>query len=123
MSQFELKEIDPKVPFGDQMKEDCGPVVMLVTSLVAPEDVDRVLEFYAQSATAMNSRPGFISAQVHRAIGGASVVVSYTEWRSVADLRASVQDPRIAAERERGPAATVSTVLLQKVAVPGLCSA
>lgn len=90
---------------------------------VKPEDVDEVLKAWAEDA-AFFKKPGFISAQLHRGIGGSCVFVNYAVWESVGHLKQALSDPAFGSALVRYPDSVVASPhLFRKVAVPGICVA
>jgi heme-degrading monooxygenase HmoA len=117
-----LRELDDRVRLADQLAEEVGPVILINTFQVAPEDVDALLEAWAADAAYLKQQPGFISAQLHRGIGGSSVFLNHAVWESVQAFRDAFGDPQFQAMFARYPDSTVASPhLFQKVAVPGIC--
>ena len=117
-----LRELDDRVRLADQLAEEVGPVILINTFHVAPEDVDALLEAWAADAAYLKQQPGFISAQLHRGIGGSSVFLNHAVWESVQAFRDAFGDPQFQATFARYPVSTVASPhLFQKVAVPGIC--
>jgi heme-degrading monooxygenase HmoA len=115
-------EMDERVGLTDQLAEEVGPVILINTFKVAPEDVDTLLEAWAADAAYLKTRPGFISTQLHRGIGGSCVFLNHAVWESVAAFRNAFGDPQFQATFARYPDSTVASPhLFQKVAVPGIC--
>ena len=119
-----LKEMDERVTLRDQMGEDVSPVILINTFTVLPEEMDRLMQAWAADAALMKRQPGFISTQLHRGIGGSSVLVNVAVWESVADFRRAFSNPEFQARLADYPPSTVgSPHLFTKVAVPGICVA
>ncbi len=59
-----------------------APVILINKFNVKPEDVDQFLKIWAADAAIMKQQPGFISAQLHRGIGGSCVFINYAVWES-----------------------------------------
>jgi hypothetical protein len=57
-------EMDEHVPLGDQLAEAVGPVTLINTFKVAPEDSDALLNAWAADAAYLKTKPGFISTQL-----------------------------------------------------------
>nr|WP_027668712.1 antibiotic biosynthesis monooxygenase family protein [Rhizobium leguminosarum] len=69
-------------------------------------------------------QPGFISTQMHRAIGESPAYLNYAVWESTADFRAAFSHPEFRAKLSAYPSSAVASPhLFQKVAVPGICVA
>ena len=115
-------EMDDRVGLADQLAGEVGPVILINTFRVAPEDVDQLLEAWAADAAYLRSKPGFISTQLHRGIAGSCVFLNHAVWGSVAAFRAAFGDPQFQATFARYPDSTVASPhLFQKVAVAGIC--
>ena len=119
-----LAEMDDRVSFREQLQEVIGPVVLINTFTVAPEDVERFLAAWAEDATFMKQQPGFIATQLHRGIAGSGAFVNVAVWEAAAALRAAFTSPAFQDHTGRYPDSAVATPhLFQKVAVPGICIA
>lgn len=117
-------ETDRSVTLAEQMGEDGGPVVLVNTFTVAPEDADRLLAVWGADAAVMKRQPGFISTQLHRGIAGSGAFMNCAIWESVAHFRAAFADPEFQRRLGDYPAsATASPHLFRAVAVPGICVA
>ena len=115
-------EMDDRVGLADQLAGEVGPVVLINTFRVAPEDVDQLLDAWAADAAYLKTKPGFISTQLHRGIAGSCVFLNHAVWESVGAFRAAFGDPRFQETFARYPDSTVASPhLFQKVAVPGIC--
>jgi heme-degrading monooxygenase HmoA len=69
---MQLREMDERVTYMQQLQEDNGPVVLINQFNVAPADVDSFLTVWAGDATLMKRQPGFISTQLHRGTAGST---------------------------------------------------
>ena len=56
-------EMDEHVPLADQLANEVGPVTLINTFKVAPEDADTLLEAWAADAAYLKTKPVFISTQ------------------------------------------------------------
>jgi heme-degrading monooxygenase HmoA len=119
-----LDEMDARVPLRAQMQQEVGPVILINTFAVEPDDVDRLQQAWAVDAAFMKRQPGFISTQLHRGIGGSSVLVNYAVWESVEDFSRAFSHPEFQSKLANYPASTVASPhLFQKVPVPRICIA
>jgi heme-degrading monooxygenase HmoA len=119
---LQLAEMDDRVRLADQLSEEVGPVILINTFRVAPEDADALLAAWSADAAYLKQQPGFIAAQLHRGIGDSTVFVNHAVWESVAAFRDAFGDPQFQATFARYPDSTVASPhLFQKVAVPGIC--
>jgi heme-degrading monooxygenase HmoA len=119
---LQLSEMDDRVPLADQLAEEVGPVILINTFRVAPEDADALLAAWAADAAHLKQQPGFIAAQLHRGIAGSTVLCNLAVWESVQAFRNAFADPQFQATFARYPNSTVASPhLFQKVAVAGIC--
>jgi heme-degrading monooxygenase HmoA len=119
-----LIEMDEAVTLQQQMDKEVGPVIFINKFNVKPEEVDQFLKVWTADAAWMKQQPGFISAQLHRGIGGSCVFVIYAVWDSVEHFRRAFSHPEFQeAIKAYPPSAVASPHLFQKVAVPGICVA
>ena len=115
-------EMDERIGIADQLAQEVGPVILINTFTVAPEDVEALLEAWAADAAYLKTKPGFIATQLHRGIAGSSVFLNHAVWESVAAFRNAFGDPAFQATFSRYPDSTVASPhLFQKIAVPGIC--
>ncbi len=115
-------EMDERVGLMDQLGGEVGPVILINTFRVAPQDVDQLLDAWAADAAYLKTKPGFISTQLHRGIAGSCVFLNHAVWESVEAFRNAFSDPHFQATFARYPDSTVASPhLFQKVAVPGIC--
>ena len=119
-----LADLDKSTPYLSQLKETTGPVT-IINTFVAPEGkTEEVLAAWAHDSEYMKSKPGFISAQLFRGIGGSRVFTNVAVWESTADLLAAFGTPEFARHLQDYPEGTVAYPhLYQKAAVPGVCVA
>jgi heme-degrading monooxygenase HmoA len=117
-------EIDKRVTFQKQLKEDTGPFVLINSYSVDPKEVDEFLKAFSIVSEAFKRLPGFISAQLHRGIGGSGTFVNYSVWESMAEFRKTFSDDEVRTSLTKFPPSTVASPhLFTKVAVPGICVA
>jgi heme-degrading monooxygenase HmoA len=93
---LQLAEMDDRVRLADQLSGEVGPVILVNTFRVAPEDVDALLAAWAADAAYLKGQPGFISAQLHRGIGGSGVFCNLAVWESVQAFRDAFGAPQLA---------------------------
>ncbi|MFM8551703.1 MAG: antibiotic biosynthesis monooxygenase family protein [Nitrospiraceae bacterium] len=119
-----MVEMDSRVTLFAQMEEQSGPVVLINKFTVEPEHVVQLLEAWRFDAALLKKKPGFISTQLHRGIGGSCVFVNYAVWESVELFKQAFKDPEfIASLAKYPPSAVASPHLFTKVSVPGICGA
>lgn len=118
-----LRALDPAFPMERQLSIDASPVVLVNLFTVDEADEPALLAAWTRDAEFMKRQPGFISTQLHRAIGGSCAYLNYAVWESTAAFRAAFTHPDFRAHLSAYPAsAKAAPHLFQKVAVSGICS-
>src|SRR5215213_5374957 len=117
---LKMVEMVEKVTFAAQLKgKDGGPEILINKFNVKPEEVDQLLKAWAADAAYLKQKPGFISTQLHRGIGGSCVFINYAVWESVKYFKQATSDPAFRSTLARYPDGTVgSPHLFIKVAIP-----
>ncbi len=119
-----LRPLDPAFPIERQVAVDATPVVLVNLFRLDKADEQVFLKAWQDDALFMKQQPGFISTQLHRAIGESSTYLNYAVWETTAHFRAAFTNPEFQAKLSVYPASAVATPhLFQKVAVPGVCVA
>ena len=115
--------MDENVTLKSQLEEDVGPVILLNKFTVQPEDVDQFLKAFAEITKMFMQQPGFISAQLHRGIGGSSTFFNYGVWESAEHFKRAFNRPELRSSiADVLPNTAMSPHLFKKVAVPGICA-
>ena len=99
---------------------------MVLVNLFTLDAVDEAefLEAWTVDAAYMKARPGFISTQLHRALGSSPAYLNYAIWETLDAFRAAFGDPGFQAKLADYPASVVvAPHLFQRVAVPNVCTA
>jgi heme-degrading monooxygenase HmoA len=104
-------------------QENAGrQLVNVVTLDKADEQI--FLKTWQDDAAFMKRQPGFISTQLHRALGESPTYLNYAIWESTAHYRAAFGHPEFRAKLPTYPSSVVASPhLFQKVAVPNICVA
>ena len=58
---LQLSEMDDRVPLADQLTQEVGPIILINTFRVAPEDADALLEAWTADAAYLKGQAGFIA--------------------------------------------------------------
>lgn len=119
-----FKPLDEKFPFDRQLGIAAAPLVLInLFTVVDPADEAGFLEAFRAAAEVITKAPGFISMQLHRAIGDSPTYLNYVVWESTEAVRAAFVDPGFLAKLPAYPSSVVASPhLFQKVAVPGFCT-
>ncbi len=119
-----LRPLDPVVPIERQLQDTVAPVVLVNLFTVAEADVPTLLAAWEKDANWMKRQPGFISTQLHRAVGGSCMFMNYAVWESVDRFRAAFTHPDFVNALRAYPSSAVAQPhLFSKVAVSNLCTA
>jgi len=119
-----LQPLDPAFPIERQVAIDASPVVLVNVFTVEKADEQTFLKVWEDDAVFMKRQPGFISTQLHRAIGESPTYLNYAIWASTADFRVAFTHPEFREKLSKYPSSAVASPhLFQKVAVPGICVA
>ena len=117
-----LKPLDEKFPIQRQLAIEASPVVLINLFALDPEDEQALLAAWTDDAAFMQRQPGFISTQLHRAIGESPTFLNYAVWESTAAFRTAFAHPDFVAKLSAYPSSVVvSPHLFQKFAVAGIC--
>ena len=117
-----IVEMDEDVTLKSQLEEDLGPVILLNKFTVKHEDVNEFLKVFATTTEMFKKQPGFVSAQLHRGIGGSSTFFNYVVWESAEHFKQAFNKPEFRSSMaDVLPNTTMSPHLFKKVAVPGIC--
>ena len=119
-----MRPLDPAFPIERQLAIDASPVVLVNVFTLDKADEQTFLQAWQDDAVFMKQQPGFISTQLHRAVGESPTYLNYAVWESTADFRAAFMQPEFRASLSAYPSSAVASPhLFQKVAVPGVCVA
>ena len=120
---MQMKPLVPAFPIQQQLTlTGEGPVVLMNLFTLEPADETAFLEAWADDAAYMKSRSGFISTQLHRALGESPAFLNYAVWETLDAFRAAFADPEFQRKLAHYPAsAVVAPHLFRRVAVPGIC--
>jgi len=121
---MQLESLDPDTSFEAQLGEDTGPVVVVNTFIVPEGLMDAVIKNWQQDGDFMKAQPGFISAQMHRGVGGSNLLMNVAVWESTAAVARAFASPAFHQAVHQYPdGIRVLPHVYRKVAVPGVCVA
>jgi quinol monooxygenase YgiN len=119
-----MEPLDPRTPIQEQLSENVRPIVLLNVFSVDPDHIDQYLEAWRKDAAWMQKQPGYISTQLHRAVGESAMFVNYAVWESIDHFKAAFQHPEFKQSlQEYPPSVTARPHLFQKIHVDGICVA
>ena len=97
-------------------------MVLINLFQVDQADVAALRKAWEDDANWMKQQSGYISTQLHEAIGGSTMFFNYAVWESVAHFRAAFNHPDFKSALARYPdSAVASPHLFSRVTVPNLC--
>lgn len=121
---LQLRAMVPAYPIERQLALECGPVVLINLFTLDPADEAAMLDAWTDDARFMQRQPGFISTQLHRALGEGCAYLNQAVWDSNASFRAAFSHPDFQAKLANYPSSVIASPhLFEKVAVPGICEA
>ena len=119
-----LRPMDPAFPVEKQLQVTAAPVVLVNLFTVAEGDIPALMAAWQKDASWMKRQSGYISTQLHRAIGGSCMFMNYAVWESVAHFRAAFTNPEFVNALGAYPSSVIAQPhLFTRVAVPNFCSA
>ena len=119
-----LRPLDPAFPIERQLEIEASPVILVNLFALDKVDEQAFLKAWREDALFMKQQPGFISTQLHRAIGDSPTYLNYAVWESTAHFRAAFTHPEFLSKLSAYPTSAVATPhLFQKCAVPDVCVA
>ncbi|MBR0901657.1 antibiotic biosynthesis monooxygenase [Bradyrhizobium liaoningense] len=119
-----LRPLDPNFPIERQLGIEAGPVVLVNVFTLDKADEQSFLQVWQDDAAFMKRQPGFISTQLHRAIGDGPTYLNYAVWESTTHFRAAFTHPEFRSKISAYPTSAIASPhLFEKVAMPGICVA
>jgi hypothetical protein len=115
-----LRPLDPNFPIERQLRIETGPVVLVNVFTLDKAGEPGFLKIWQDDAAFMKRQSGFISTQLHPALGENPTYLNYAVWESTA----AFSHPDFQANLSAYPSSAVASPhLFQKVAVPDICVA
>src|SRR5262249_54069212 len=105
----QLRPLDQNVPIFQQLGAEASPVILVNVFQVAEADIPALLKAWENDANWMKKQPGYISTQLHQAIGGSTLFLNYAVWESVAHFRAAFNHPDFKAALAKYPSSVVAS--------------
>jgi heme-degrading monooxygenase HmoA len=119
-----IQPLDPSFPIERQIEIEISPVILVNIFTLDKADEQDFLKVWQSDADFMKQQPGFISTQLHRAIGDSLVYLNYAVWESNVAFKTAFTNPKFLEKLSSYPSSAVCTPhLFQKVGVPGICVA
>jgi quinol monooxygenase YgiN len=119
-----IASLDPSTAFPVQLQQETGPITLVNVFVVPLESQDKFLDAWREDAEFMTGRPGCVSTQMHRGTAGSQLLVNVAVWESTQSLFAAFSTPEFQAAAARYPdGITAYPHILEKIAVPGICTA
>ena len=119
---MQLRPLDENVSIFQQLESEVSPVILVNLFQIAEAEIPDLLRAWEHDANWMKKQPGYISTQLHQAIGGSTLFLNYAVWESVAQFRSAFHHPDFKSALEQYPASAVASPhLFQRLSVPNLC--
>ena len=121
---LQIKPLDATFPIANQLGEEQTPAILVNVFEVDAQDEAALLQAWEADANWMKQQPGYISTQLHRAIGASRLYLNYAVWESVAHFRAAFTHPDFSSALAHYPSSAVAAPhLFRKLSVANLCTA
>ena len=104
-----LRPLDPAFPIDRQLAVDARPAVLVNVFTLDKADEQTFLKAWQDDAAFMKRQPGFVSTQLHRAIGESPTYLNYAVWESTAAFRAAFRQPEFRAKLSEYPSSAVAS--------------
>jgi heme-degrading monooxygenase HmoA len=118
-----IKALDETFPIAAQLGVDQSPAVLINLFEVDAADEAALMRAWEADANWMKQQPGYISTQLHRALGASRLYLNYAVWESVAHFRAAFGHPDFRSALAHYPdSALAAPHLFRKLAVANLCT-
>ena len=104
-----LRPLDPAFPIDRQLAVDASPAVLVNVFTLDKADEQTFLKAWQDDAAFMQRQPGFVSTQLHRAIGESPTYLNYAVWESAAAFRAAFTQPEFRAKLSDYPSSAVAS--------------
>ncbi len=119
-----LRPLDPAFTIERQLRFTAAPVVLVNLFTVAEADIPTLLKAWENDANWMKQQRGFLSTQLHRAVGDSCMFMNYAVWESVDHFRVAFTHADFVSALAAYPTSAVAAPhLFTRVAVPNLCAA
>lgn len=119
-----MRELDPTTPLTAQLRERTGPIVVVNTLFVPRERHEEFLADWQHESAFMKSRPGFITAQLHRGTAGSQLFANVAVWENTESLARTHAEPEFRRRVSHGiDGMVVYPHVFQRMAVEGICVA
>ena len=119
---MQFQPLDPNVPIFRQLHTEVSPVILINMFQVAEAEIPALLRAWENDANWMKKQRGYISTQLHEAIGGSAMFLNYAVWESVSHFSAAFNHPEFKSALEQYPSSTIASPhLFRRIAVPNIC--
>lgn len=119
---LQFRPLDQNVPIFQQLDTEASPVILVNMFQVEKAQIPDLLKAWENDANWMKKQPGYISTQLHQAIGGSTLFFNYALWESVAHFSAAFNHPDFKSSLEQYPSSTIASPhLFRRITVPNLC--
>jgi quinol monooxygenase YgiN len=120
---LQLRPLDPACPIDRQLSSSASPIVLVNVFSVDAKDVEAMLKAWEIDANWMKKQPGYISTQLHRAIGESTMFFNYAVWESAGHFRKAFSHPEFHASLAAYPDSAIAAPhLFQKIGITNLCT-
>lgn len=121
MAKF--RELNEDVTLNDQMQsQEDGSIVLINVFTINAKDEEALIAAWSHDAAFMKEQPGYISTQMHKAVGGSTTFINYAVWESIESFRIAFTNPEFQKRISEYPDSAIAAPhLFKKIAVSGHC--
>jgi heme-degrading monooxygenase HmoA len=118
-----IRSLDETFPIQNQLAGDESPVILVNLFEVDAADEAALMRAWEADANWMKRQPGYLSTQLHRALGASRLFLNYAVWDSVAHFRVAFTHPEFQSALAHYPSSAVAAPhLFRRLAVANLCT-
>ena len=119
---LQFQPLNQNVSIFQQLDTEASPVILVNMFQVAEAEIPALLKAWEKDANWLKRQPGYISTQLHQAIGGSTLLFNYAVWESVAHFSAAFNHADFKSTLEQYPSSTIASPhLFRRITVPNLC--
>lgn len=121
MAKFQ--ELNDKISLFDQMQsQEDGSIVLINVFNIDADEEEALIAAWSHDAAFMKEQPGYISTQMHKAVGGSTTYINYAVWESIESFKNAFTNPEFQKRIAEYPDSAIAAPhLFKKMTVSGFC--
>jgi quinol monooxygenase YgiN len=89
---IEVRDLDPRAPFLEQLFESAGPITVQHIVHVPPGKMDEAIATWKVHIERVKQQRGLLSVKLSKGIGSSNILVSLATWQNTHRIRSTLQD-------------------------------